>query len=81
MTNTVKRGTDTRDRITYVYRGQIEVGTGEPGYKWVPGYSESMPDGSVPYPLMCQRDCRHDAKVRGAVAIFADQGGVQWLIP
>ncbi len=59
-------------KITYYRRGQIEVGNGKPGYSWVEGYSENSPNGGVMYPLMSQRECRHDAKARDAIAVFAD---------
>lgn len=59
-------------KIRYYYRGPVEVGNGKPGYTWVNGYSETAPDGGVMYPLMSKRDCRHDAKCKGATAIFMD---------
>ena len=31
--------------------GQIEVGTGEPGYKWVQAYSIKFQDGGVSNPM------------------------------
>lgn len=68
MTN--KEQAITRQKAIYEYRGQIERGTGKPGYKWVNGYSQVSPDGGVLYPLMTRRECQQDAKARGRKAEF-----------
>jgi hypothetical protein len=54
--------------IEYAYRGQIEVGSPNAGYRWVDGYSETGPDGGVLYPWMSAQDCRRDAAQRGCRA-------------
>lgn len=59
--------------ITYYYRGDIERGNGAPGYSWVRGYSENSADGGATYPLMSSRECREDAKLKGAIAVFDDR--------
>ncbi len=63
--------------ITYYLRGQIEVGTGGPGYRWAQGYSESAPNGGICYPWMSRNDCIRDARARGAVAHFEETPGPQ----
>jgi hypothetical protein len=60
-----------RPAITYVYRGDIERGTGGPGYAWHPGYSEHV-EGGAWYPWMTRAECQCDARARGAVARFHD---------
>ncbi len=55
--------------ITYYYRGGVERGNGR-SYDWHDGYSENSPEGLPLYPLMTWRECRHEAKSRGAVAVF-----------
>lgn len=57
--------------ICYVYRGQVERGTGEPGYAWHPGYSEDNAEGQPTAPWMTMDECRADAKARGCRATFA----------
>lgn len=56
--------------INYYYRGEVERGTGGPGYQWHRGYSENNADGSPLYPWMTTRECVADAKARGAHAQF-----------
>ena len=55
--------------ITYFYRGAVERGTGT-GYAWRNGFSETTPDGKITYPWMTAKECRADARARGAVARF-----------
>lgn len=58
------------NQITYVYRGDIEVGTtGKPGYRWSPGYSETI-NGHVSFPWMQRRECQKDAAKRNSKALF-----------
>jgi len=57
-------------QINYIYRGEVERGTGGPGYRWHPGYSEDSEDGKPLYPWMTIAECRQDAKARGAKAAF-----------
>jgi hypothetical protein len=59
-------------KITYIYRGDIER---PPNYSWYPGYSEDSAEGWVTYPWMTSRECKADAKSRGATAEFVWQGG------
>lgn len=61
--------------ITYVYRGRIERGTGESSYSWCDGYSEDSADGFPTYPWLTRRECRQDAKSKGAVAQFCTPPG------
>jgi hypothetical protein len=58
------------NEIVYTYRGGVERGTGEPGYRWRDGYSESTADGHATFPWMTKRECQNDARTRGAVARF-----------
>jgi len=60
---------NTLATIIYYYRGQVERGTGGPGYRWHAGYSENAADGSALYPWMTHRECRIDAAKRGARAV------------
>lgn len=55
---------------TYYYRGQIERGTGRPGYAWRDGYSANSPEGFVLFPWMTKRECQADAKKDGYRAVF-----------
>lgn len=48
--------------------GEVEVGTGEPGYRWVPSYSQKLDDGCVSM-QMTLRDWRAIAKRDGAKLI------------
>jgi len=57
-----------RKGYIYVYRGQIERGTGEPGYRWINGYSQDSLDGLPTYPWMSVRECQADAKAQGGTA-------------
>lgn len=50
--------------IQYFYRGEVERGTGEPGYRWHPGYSANSEDGKPLYPWMTIAECRAEAKSR-----------------
>lgn len=56
--------------ISYYYRGEVERGTGEPGYRWHRGYSPNSEDGKPTYPWMTQKECIADAKAQGASAQF-----------
>ena len=58
--------------IVYTYRGQIERGA---DYHWADGYSETLPSGAILYPWMTKQECRHDAVVHGARAVFARRDG------
>jgi hypothetical protein len=58
-----------KQKIIYTYRGGVERGVGG-SYVWRNGYSESGINGEVYYPWMTKKECIHDAKVRGAVAVF-----------
>lgn len=57
----------TKKTITYYYRGLIERG---PNYTWREGYSAQSETGGILYPWMTKRECQHDARVKGAKAIF-----------
>lgn len=56
--------------IVYYYRGHTERGAGR-SYVWKDGYSETV-GGHVLYPYLTKAEARHDAKVRGAKAVFKD---------
>lgn len=60
-----------RPSITYVYRGEIERGTGQPGYAWHPGYSEEVTGGAL-FPWLTRAECQREARARGAIARFLD---------
>ena len=62
-----------KQQIVYHYRGQIEVGTGEPGYRWTNGYSEDSAEGLPTYPWQTSRQCQADAKARNAQATFREK--------
>lgn len=57
--------------IVYYYRGQVERGTGKPGYRWHNGYSENSADGSPLHPWLTAQECKDDARRRGARAKLA----------
>lgn len=59
--------------ITYQHRGQIERGTGEPGYNWHEGYSETNEAGDVLYPWLTRSECHTEAKARGCKAVFKER--------
>lgn len=61
--------------ITYIYRGGMEVGTGEPGYRWTDGYSPNSAEGHMTAPWMTKRECQADAKAKGAKAVFEIPSG------
>jgi len=69
---------EQQKRIEYTYRGRIEVGTGEPGYKFRNGFSRTSEDGGILYPWMTYRDCQREARSLGGVAVFRDAEGRPW---
>jgi hypothetical protein len=56
--------------LHFTYRGQIERGTGGPGYKWMDGYSLTGAKGEVFYPWMTRRECQQSAARIGCTAVF-----------
>ena len=64
------RESSSKPIIVYRYRGQVERGTGKPGYVWRDGYSPDGPDGSATYPWLTYRECQADARAQGARAVF-----------
>lgn len=63
----------SRHEIRYVYRGDVERGTGR-GYRWHEGYSEDLP-GRVSYPWLTKTEAQTDAKSRNGRAVFVDRRG------
>jgi hypothetical protein len=63
----------SRREIRYVYRGDVERGTGR-GYRWHEGYSEDLP-GGVSYPWLTKTEAQADAKSRNGRAVFVDRRG------
>lgn len=59
-----------RPTIVYKYRGQIERGTGRPGYAWRDGYSPDDNQGRPTYPWLTYRECQANARAQGAKAVF-----------
>lgn len=55
--------------IIYTRRGRVERGS---RYKWHEAYSATTPEGYVLYPWMTRRECRADAKTKGARAVFEE---------
>jgi hypothetical protein len=56
--------------IIYKYRGDVERGSPNKGYRWHPGYSADGPSGGVLYPWMTYRECQRDAAAQGCKAVF-----------
>lgn len=46
-------------------RMQTEIGTGEPGYRWVERYLVVGPDGSEYYPTFTQKEAKAFCKSKG----------------
>lgn len=44
---------------------KMEVGTGEPGYRWTTGYYVHKPDGTKLYPPMTRKDALAFCKAQG----------------
>jgi len=64
-------------KITYTYRGEIEVGTtvirrGKycPSYRWTPGYSATTDDGGVLFPWMTRAQCCANARSQSGRPTF-----------
>lgn len=60
---------DTKGRIVYTYRGQIERGA---RYDWKPGYSATTGANGILYPWMTKRECQPDAKRFETTAVFVE---------
>ena len=56
--------------VVYYYRGLTERGTGEPGYRWVEGWSENSAEGKELFPWMTRRECLAEARSNGVKALF-----------
>jgi hypothetical protein len=63
-----------RPKVTYHYRGLIEVGSMVNGYRWVEAYSANGENGGPLYPWMTTRECQRDAAARGCQAVFQREG-------
>lgn len=65
--------TTGRPPRAYHYRGLIERGCPEAGYRWREGYSEQGESGPF-YPWMTRRECKSEAKRDGFQAVFFRDG-------
>lgn len=55
----------------YFFAGDIEVGTGKPGYRWAPGFSFiNSETGNMTYPWVTKRDAQREARIDGCKAVF-----------
>jgi hypothetical protein len=60
---------------TYHYRGQIERWrAGRRSYVWCDGFSAQGSTGGVEYPWMTKQECRAEARLIGARAVFKREG-------
>lgn len=44
---------------------QMEIGTGEPGYRWIQGFTIVTPDGAELFPPMPEKEARALCKQEG----------------
>jgi len=58
--------------IIYYYRGEIEQLYSSGRCRWIPGYSEDSPTGTVTYPWAGKQECQADAKRHGCRAVFVE---------
>lgn len=57
----------------FLREGQMEVGTGKPGYRWTTAYFQINPDnGNKFYPPVTRREAYALAKRDGEKALFFD---------
>lgn len=61
-----------KNRIVYTFRGKIERAPrrGAISFVWHEGYSATSDGGKVCYPWMTKAECRENARLQGAIAVF-----------